>query len=51
MLLVCLPTSVKNDRPTIFNGIDSQTVELKITNYQFPEMKLGEFDENWLLVC
>ena len=29
-------------------GIDNQTVELKITNYQFPENQEGDWDENWL---
>ena len=32
----------------IFKGIDDQTVELKITNYQFPENKDGDWDGNWL---
>ena len=34
----------------IFNGIDGQTVEFKITNYQFPDMELGKFDDDWLLI-
>jgi hypothetical protein len=34
----------------IFNGIDGQTVELKITNYQCPDIKSGDWDGNWLLI-
>lgn len=32
----------------IFSGVDSQTVEFKITNYQFPDNKEGDWDGNWL---
>jgi len=32
----------------IFSGIDRQTVELKIANYQFPENQDGDWDGNWL---
>jgi|SRR5690554_1276727 len=32
----------------IFSGVDSQTVELKITNYQFPDNQDGDWDGNWL---
>ncbi len=33
----------------IFNGIDNQSVEFKINNYQFPENKIpGDYDSNWL---
>jgi hypothetical protein len=32
-----------------FIGIDDQTVELKITNYQFPQTTTpGDYDSNWL---
>lgn len=31
-----------------FTGIDNQTVELKITNYQYPEITDGDWDSNWL---
>ncbi len=31
-----------------FKGINDQTVELKITNYQFPENQDGDWDGNWL---
>ena len=31
-----------------FLGIDNQTVELKITNYQYPELIDGGWDCNWL---
>ncbi|MHC9088459.1 WapI family immunity protein [Tenacibaculum sp. IMCC1] len=34
----------------IFKGINNQTVEFKITNYQFPEINDCEYDSNWLLV-
>ncbi len=33
-----------------FKGIDDQTVELKITNYQFPENQDGDWDVNWLSI-
>ena len=32
----------------IFRGIDDQTVELKITNYQYPDINDGDWDGNWL---
>jgi hypothetical protein len=32
----------------IFTGLDNQTVELKITNYQFPDINDGDWDGNWL---
>jgi hypothetical protein len=32
----------------IFKGIENQTVELKITNYQFPNINDGDWDGNWL---
>lgn len=32
----------------IFSGVDNQTVELKITNYQFPDNQEGDWDGNWL---
>lgn len=31
-----------------FKGIDDQTVELKISNYQFPDNQDGDWDGNWL---
>jgi hypothetical protein len=31
-----------------FKGINNQTVELKITSYQFPEITDGDWDSNWL---
>lgn len=31
-----------------FKGIDNQSVEFKITNYQFPEIVNGDYDSNWL---
>ncbi|SDT28574.1 hypothetical protein SAMN05192545_3262 [Maribacter dokdonensis] len=34
----------------IFKGINNQTVEFRITNYQFPEITNCEYDSNWLLV-
>lgn len=32
----------------IFTGVDNQTVELKITNYQFPNTSDFGWDGNWL---
>lgn len=32
----------------IFTGIDNQTVEFGITNYQFPDNNYGDWDGNWL---
>lgn len=32
----------------IFKGIDNQTVELKIYNYQYPTINYGGWDGNWL---
>lgn len=34
----------------IFKGINNQTVEFRITNYEFPEITNCEYDSNWLLV-
>lgn len=34
----------------IFKGINNQSVEFKITNYQFPQNKEGDWDGNWLLI-
>jgi hypothetical protein len=31
-----------------FNGIDNQTIEFRITNYEYPDFKDGEWDGNWL---
>ena len=33
-----------------FTGIDNQTVEFRITNYQFPDNTEGDWDGNWLLI-
>ena len=32
----------------ILNGINNQTVEIKITNYQFPNETDCDYDRNWL---
>lgn len=32
----------------IIFGIDNQLLELKITNYEFPDNKNGDWDSNWL---
>lgn len=32
----------------IFSGVDNRTIELKISNYQFPENQEGDWDGNWL---
>jgi len=34
----------------ILKGVNNQTVELKIINYQFPEITNCKYDSNWLLV-
>ena len=34
----------------IFKGINNQSVEFRVTNYQFPEIADCEYDSNWLLV-
>ena len=34
----------------IFKGVNKQTVEFKITNYQFSEITNCKYDSNWLLV-
>lgn len=34
----------------ILQGINDQTVEFKITNYQYPEIEDGDWDGNWLLI-
>jgi hypothetical protein len=31
-----------------FNGIDNQTIDLQITNYQYPDNNEGDWDGNWL---
>ena len=43
-----MDTYQKPDKTIIFSGIDSQTVELKISNYQFPDNQDGDWDGNWL---
>jgi len=34
----------------IFYGIDNQTVDFRITNYEFPKTSNDEHDDNWLLI-
>ena len=34
----------------IFNGIDNQIVEIKITDYQFPRETDDDWDKNWLSI-
>ncbi|MBP1840789.1 WapI family immunity protein [Formosa algae] len=34
----------------IFKGINQQTVEFKILNYQFPEVQNCVYDSNWLQI-
>jgi len=34
----------------IFYGIDNQTVDFRITNYEFPKISNDEYDNNWLLI-
>ncbi len=33
-----------------FVGINNQSVEIRITNYQFPNIKDYKYDANWLLI-
>jgi hypothetical protein len=33
-------------------GVDDQSVELKITDYQFPNQSVSDqYDRNWLMIC
>lgn len=34
----------------IFKGIDNQSVEIRITNYEFPDITDCEYDSNWLII-
>lgn len=34
----------------IFKGVNNQSVELRITNYEFPKITNCEYDSNWLLI-
>jgi hypothetical protein len=34
----------------IFNGIDNQLVEFRIINYQYPDIKSGDWDDDWLII-
>ncbi|MBL4604457.1 MAG: hypothetical protein JKY02_01970 [Flavobacteriaceae bacterium] len=34
----------------VFNGINNQTVEFRVTNYEFPNNTTCEYDSNWLLI-
>lgn len=34
----------------IFKGLNNQRVQLKITNYEFPEETTCDYDSNWLLI-
>jgi hypothetical protein len=34
----------------IFRGINDQTVEFRLINYQYPEIEFGDWDGNWLLI-
>lgn len=34
----------------LFKGINNQSIEFKITNYQFPEITDCGYDSNWLMV-
>jgi hypothetical protein len=34
----------------VFKGIENQTVEFKIRNYEFPENTTCDYDSNWLLI-
>ena len=34
----------------IFKGVDNQSVEFRITKYEFPNITDCEYDSNWLLI-
>ena len=34
----------------IFKGVENQSVEFRISNYEFPKIKDCEYDSNWLLI-
>ncbi len=34
----------------IFKGVDNQSVEFRIVNYEFPKIGECEYDANWLLI-
>ncbi|TKG97033.1 hypothetical protein EYV94_00990 [Puteibacter caeruleilacunae] len=34
----------------IFNGINNQSVEFKVVNYQFPALRDKDYDGNWLTI-
>ncbi|MEP6260084.1 MAG: hypothetical protein ABJ092_00795 [Gillisia sp.] len=34
----------------IFKGVDNQSVEIQIRNYQFPQETICKYDSNWLLI-
>ena len=35
----------------VIEGINNQSVEIKVSNYQFPETKDRDYDGNWLNIC
>ena len=41
---------LKNASGMIFKGVDNQSVEFRITNYEFPNITDCEYDSNWLLI-
>jgi hypothetical protein len=42
--------SIQKIATMTFKGIYEQTVELTITNYQFPDNQEGDWDGNWLIL-
>jgi hypothetical protein len=43
-----IDSTKKNSEKMIFKGINNQTVELKIINYQYPASHDKDWDGNWL---
>lgn len=41
---------LKKTAKMTFKGIDNQSVEFRITNYEFPKITDCEYDSNWLLI-
>jgi len=46
----CVQAKKTNRNQMLFKGINNQTVEFRITNYQYPEITDCEYDSNWLLI-
>ena len=42
--------AIKITEKMIFKGVDNQSVEIRVTNYQFPKTLDCQYDSNWLLI-